>query len=341
MAGRSAPAPCTGLAQRNEWKALDVPYAEAAALGRRAGAANPLLRLSRGDIPAVILRRAMPQRQCGALIRRFAERGLLPESFIPFISSDSMSAREIGDVFAQQRSDVRNGYRWVGLEETGQDPNAAAAERLDIGTALGNLGDDQPAFFEDAAQSRGLYETLFDSLPVNPIELMYRALTQLSGGHKTVLTAVESDGREYCPCIFRSHMPDYGYAPHVDSVRYREKRMDYEVFRFSTQLAGILLVQAPVRSPLLGEGRTPGYTPPSDRYHDTIMYNAPCTRTDVAKLLADPRNTIPGRMLKTSVFRDFATQNQLPSCPIDLEVGDMYFFKSCATDRLTALSTSF
>eukprot|EP01043_Picozoa_sp_COSAG02_P072429 COSAG02_NODE_13645_length_1367_cov_1.684543_1_plen_367_part_00 len=331
--GRSDATPCTGLVRRTDWNALDVPYAEAAALGKRAGAANPLVRLSRGDVPAVILRRAMPQRQCGGLIRRFAERGLLPESFASFISTESMSTRDISDVFVQQGSNLGDGYRWVGLEETGQDPDAAAAERLDIGTALGNLGDDQPAFFEDAAESRSLYQTLFDDLPVNPIELMYGALSQLSGGQKTVLTAVESDGREYCPCIFRSHMPDYGYAPHVDSVRYREKRTDYEVFRFSTQLAGILLVQAPVRSPLLGEGRTPGYTPPSDRYHDTIMYNAPCTRTDVAELMADPRNTVPGRMLKTSAFRDFATHTQLPSCPIDLEVGDMYFFKSCAADH--------
>ena len=73
-------------------------------------------------------------------------------------------------------------------------------------------------------------------------------------------------------------MPEYGYAPHIDSVRHREKRTDYEVFRFGAQLGGILLLQAPEREPLRSEGKTPGYTPPSDVYHDTIMYDAPCTR---------------------------------------------------------------
>ena len=329
----SAPTPTL---HQTDWQSIDAPFTEAAALGKCTGAGNPLVRLSRGDVPAVILRRAMPKVQCAGLIRRFAERGLLPESFVPFISADTMSAQEVSSVFGQDRSKARGGYRWVGLEELGKDPDAAVAERLDIGTALGNLGDNQPAFFEDAARSRSLYQTLFDGLPTHPIDLMYGALSQLSGGQKTVRTAVEPDGREYCPCIYRSHMPDYGYAPHVDSVRYRERRTDYEIFRFSTQFGGILLLQAPVRSPLLGEGRTPGYTPPSDRYHDTIMYNAPCTRTDVAELMADERNQIPGRMLKTSAFRDFATHSRLPACPIDLEVGDMYFFKSCAAGRLAA-----
>ena len=92
-------------------------------------------------------------------------------------------------------------------------------------------------------------------------------------------------------------MPEYGYAPHIDSVRHREVRTEYEVFRFDTQLGGILLLQAPERRALLGEGKTPGYvstptavapaisprgrltqtvaanqTPPGDEYHDTIMY---------------------------------------------------------------------
>ena len=58
------------------------------------------------------------------------------------------------------------------------------------------------------------------------------------------------------------------------------------------------------------------------------MYDAPCTREDVVDLLASDDNNIPGGMLKTSAFRDFAADAQLRSCPVDLEVGDMYFFKS-------------
>jgi hypothetical protein len=250
------------------WPAIDVEFAQAAAIGQHSGAANPLARLSRGDVPAVILRQAMPPRECAGLIRRFAERGLLPEPFVPFISPElglsEALARHAGD-----GAPGTGGSRWVGLEETGQDPSAALAERLDIGTALGNLGGDQPSFFEDAARSRTLYSTLFDELPTHPVELMYGALSKLSGGRKQVLTAREPDGREYCPTIYRSHMPEYGYAPHIDSVRHRERRTDYEVFRFGSQLGGILLLHAPVRRPLDGEGRTPGYTPPSDQYHDS------------------------------------------------------------------------
>ena len=29
--------------------------------------------------------------------------------------------------------------------------------------------------------------------------------------------------------IFRAHKPQYGYLPHIDSVRHRERRNDYEV----------------------------------------------------------------------------------------------------------------
>ena len=73
-----------------------------------------------GDVPAVILRRAMPQAECAGLIRRFAERGMLPPAFLPFVAQDL--AGSVG---------FSGGSKWVGLEETGTDPEAAAAERLD------------------------------------------------------------------------------------------------------------------------------------------------------------------------------------------------------------------
>eukprot|EP01050_Picozoa_sp_SAG11_P042125 SAG11_NODE_19245_length_471_cov_0.690860_1_plen_129_part_10 len=48
----------------------------------------------------------------------------------------------------------------------------------------------------------------------HPIEMMYGALSSLSG--KVVRTAcghaLHGDHREYCPVIYRSHMPEYGYG---------------------------------------------------------------------------------------------------------------------------------
>ena len=55
-----------------------------------------------------------------------------------------------------------------------------------------------------------------------------------------------------------------GYAPHIDSVRHREKRTQYAVHRFDAQLGGILLLQAPERQALQGEGKTPGVSQPGN-----------------------------------------------------------------------------
>ena len=85
----------------------------------------------------------------------------------------------------------------MGLEETGEDPSAALAERLDIGTALGNLGGDPPAFFADAAKWGDHYSTLFEGLPTQPIELMYGALGALSGGKAVVCP------HAICHCLLR------------------------------------------------------------------------------------------------------------------------------------------
>lgn len=328
-------APSAATPQPRPWQPVDVDFSDAATVGRRQGADNPMVALSRGDVPAVILRRALPQAECSGLIWRFAERGMLPPAFVPFVSQDLSDA-----LAAFAGPPGSGGSKWVGLEETGEDPSATLAERLDIGAALGNLGANQPAFFADAAKWHGHYATLFEGLPTQPIELMYGALGALSGG-KAVRTACEPDGSQYCPVIYRSHMPEYGYAPHIDSVRHREKRTDYEVFRFGAQLGGILLLQAPEREPLRSAGKTPGYTPASDVYHDTIMYDAPCTRTDVAEFLADDgNNAILGGMVETSAFREFAETANLRAFPVDLEVGDMYFFKSDAMHEVPGFTGS-
>ena len=45
------------------------------------------------------------------------------------------------------------------------------------------------------------------------------------------------------PAIFRIHYGGASYSPHFDSVRWRENRVNYAVYRFEHQLAGILCFQ--------------------------------------------------------------------------------------------------
>ena len=305
------------------WAAIDIPFSQAGTAGAQHGDANPLVQLSRSDVPALILRRALKPAACRALIQRFADKGLLPADFSPYVK------QELAPAPARSSS----GAKWVSFTD-GQEH--ILRERLDVGTALGNLGTDPERFFADAAETHALYATLFDGLGYNPIDLMYGALADLSGRTKQVVTAYEQtaagkqegDRLQYGPAIFRSHLPEFGYSPHIDSVRHREKRNGYEISRFATQFGGILLLQAPERIALSGEAKTPGYTPLSDSYHDTIMYKAPCTEPAVRKFIeAAPDGQVAG-LLDTMAFRQFVEQNTIASFPVDLNTGDIYFFKS-------------
>eukprot|EP01048_Picozoa_sp_COSAG05_P023829 COSAG05_NODE_5327_length_1206_cov_1.308943_1_plen_378_part_10 len=205
-----------------DWRPIDVAFSDAHALGQTAGNNNPLAQLSRGDVPAVILRHALPLAECDGIIKRFAETGLLPSSFSPFVRpgvSKHIAAAQAST--GHTDSGATPDAKWVGVGGA-DDLSALSAERMDIGAALGNLGGDPAAFFQSSAEWQGLYKTLFLGLPTQPVDLMYGALASLSGGRKQVCTAYEQPGqgpptaegapgntgqRTYCPCIYRSHMP--------------------------------------------------------------------------------------------------------------------------------------
>ena len=165
---------------------------------------DPLLALSEAQTPAIILRRACDPSQCGGLIRRFVDRGLMPDPEDPALATESR-------------------------------------RRFDIGTSLGNLGADQEAFLAHAVGTHELFRTLFDGFE-NPVKVIYDALSALSVG-KRVKVAREPDGRLYGPAIFRIHYSDHAYRPHIDHVTLREKRFNYAVSRFQHQFAGVLCVQ--------------------------------------------------------------------------------------------------
>jgi len=165
---------------------------------------DPLRTLAQADIPAIILRGAYPASDCAGLIRRFIDRGLMPDPADPLLAAEGR-------------------------------------KRIDIGTSLGNRGGDKEAFLQHAAGTNELFATLFDGFK-NPVQTMYDALSALAVD-KTVTGAREPDGRRYGPAIFRIHYGDHAYAPHFDHVGLREKRFNYAAGRFKNQFAGILCLQ--------------------------------------------------------------------------------------------------
>jgi hypothetical protein len=165
---------------------------------------DPLRALSEAEMPAILLRRAYDPAQCRGLIRRFIERGLMPDPQGP---------------------------------ERASDPRT----RVDIGSSLNNLGNDREAFLQHAEGTHALFETLFDGFD-DPVDVIYESLSRLAAG-KPVRVAQEPDGRLYGPAIFRIHFGGHTYKPHIDHVTLREKRWNYAVSRFEHQFAGVLCVQ--------------------------------------------------------------------------------------------------
>jgi hypothetical protein len=165
---------------------------------------EPLAALAEARMPAIILRRAYDPAQCAGLIRRFIDRGLMPDPEVHRRTADPRT-------------------------------------RVDIGSSLNNQGADKEAFLRHAAETHALYRTLFDGFG-DPVKVIYDALAPLAAG-KAVRTAREPDGREYGPAIFRIHYGGHTYQPHIDHVTLREGRFNYAVSRFPQQFAGVLCLQ--------------------------------------------------------------------------------------------------
>lgn len=222
--------------------------------------ANPIQALADTAMPAVVLRQAYDPGECAGLVKRFVQWGLM---------------RDPKDV---NSADKRT--------------------RIDIGTSLGNRGQDKDVFLDHAVGTHELFPHLFSGF-TDPVKTLYDALAALSPG-KAVQTAHEPDGRRYGPAIFRIHYTTHSYIPHIDSVRLREKRTNYAVHRFQHQFAGILCLQ----NALHGE-----------RSAQTIVHN--CLWSEAIQ----PH-------LTNGTFHDFAAQNKLDQYRVDLAPGDLYFFNT-------------
>lgn len=231
---------------------------------------DPLQALSEARIPAILLRRAYDPEHCRGLIRRFIDRGLMRDPDAPVATADPIT-------------------------------------RIDIGTSLGNRGNDKEAFLQHAAETHELFRTLFEGFD-NPVMTIYDALTALSVG-KDVKVAHESDGRMYGPAIFRVHYGGHTYRPHIDHVTLREKRFNYAVARFEHQFAGVLCFQNASH-----EGRST----------QAVLHRRLWT-PDIQEHIA------------SDTFHDYAAEQRIQHYRVDLEQGDLYFFNTRCIHEVPAV----
>jgi hypothetical protein len=221
---------------------------------------DPIYALSQAEVPAIILRNAYSPAQCHGLINRFTNMGLM---------------RDEADI---NSADKRT--------------------RIDIGTSLGNRGVDKAKFLAHAKATEHLFKFLFDGFD-NPVDLIYDSLTALSPG-KEVKVAREQDGSRYGPAIFRVHYETHSYKPHIDHVKYREQRTNYEVYRFEHQFAGVLCVQNADEN---GRGT------------QAILHRCLWSE-EVQPHIAE------------ETFDQYAADNGIQNCEVELEQGDLYFFNT-------------
>ena len=233
---------------------------------------DPIYSLSQAEIPAIILRNAYSPEQCQGLINRFTNMGLMR------------------DEAEMNSTDKRT--------------------RIDIGTSLGNRGNDKEGFLAHAKTTHHLFQFLFDGYD-NPVDLIYNSLTSLSPG-KEVQVAREPDGSLYGPAIFRVHYDTHSYKPHIDSVKYREQRTDYSVYRFEHQFAGVLCIQ---NADANGKGT------------QAILHR--CLWSEGVQ-----------PYITEETFDQYAAENGIENCQVELDQGDLYFFNTRCIHEVPAVQGS-
>jgi len=240
---------------------------------------NLLLSLSRAEIPAIILRCVYDPSDCVSLIHRFTDMGLIRNS-----------------------EHLNKSSYWVD-----ENINADMRTRIDIGTSLGNLGSNKDHFLRHAETTQFLFQFLFRGYE-SPIQRIYDSLSALANG-KIVTTAYEADGRRYGPAIFRVHYQKHAYKPHIDSVKLREKRTDYTVYRFDHQLAGVLCFQ-------------------------NSNQNDSGTQAILHRCLWTPEIQ---PVIENDMFHQYAKENKIQNYQVNLQPGDLYFFNTRCIHEVPAV----
>lgn len=250
---------------------------------------RPLEELAAGQIPALVVRQAWSAENCRELVQRLIDEDLLydPDRPIP----PKFQKQSIPEGYYREGKNAVPSLAWDEQKVTGKS-------RIDIGSSLGYRGSNQDGFFAHSAETNALFERLFADHP-DPIRLLYDSLEAFSVD-KSVVTARESDGREYGAGIIRAHYGGYTYKPHFDSVRLREKRENYAVHDFEHQFAGVLVLQNSTVNGRTAQG---------------IMHQC-LWQPDV-----DPH-------LKNGTFHEYAKANDIANVEVHLEPGDLYFFNT-------------
>jgi hypothetical protein len=251
----------------------------------------PIDRLATGEIAAVVFRRVFHPDECQSLVRHLIDEELMYESHDLRIEDRAIPA---GRANRYQQADV--------------NPAHSERKRIDIGTSLGNLGDDREEFFADVSRTEQLFGLLFAERE-NPLDVVYDNLAKIAPG-KRVVTAYEPDGRQYGPAIFRVHYGGFTYAPHFDSVRNREQRTGYAVYKYAHQLAGVLCIQNATREGVSAQA----------------ILHRQFWCEEISPVLEADR------------FHSYADENKIANFCVELEPGDLYFFNTGVIHEVPGVS---
>jgi hypothetical protein len=314
-------------------RTIDVPASQLSEVGRD----DPLRRLARGDIPAIILRNTLPEAECNRLLQRCYAEGQIPPSFSPFLPCVDMgnnpnNTTGVEPLLSTRMKDGGGGGGSTTRPGHHQASADARASRTDVGYSLGTGGNDPTTYWSKCTAVHQLYGRLLEGVPArhNALHLMYGGLQMLGSNKKRVVVAHEQDGRQYGPAIIRIHKPETGdgvghtYVPHYDSVRRREQRTGFEVFRYDVQLAGILVLQAPDRIAIPGADT-------GDVYYDSILHNIPATELPARRLTQSTQLSLgvlnnggptSGMDCHPPAFRQFCRQHPVAKATTTLKTGN-------------------
>lgn len=273
------------MTTQSRWTAAEPDLASILATHQR-----PLDALARGEIPAIVLRRAWTGDACSDVVQHLIDSELLYDPALPV--PERFRREAIPEGYYREGRNHMPAYAWSEQEAD------RFRIRIDIGTSLGYRGSSPVEFFAHSAESNATFDRLFEDR-ADPIVCLYENLQRLSRDC-VVQTASESDGRKYGRAIIRAHYGGYTYKPHFDSVRLREKRSDYVVSEFEHQFAGVLVLQN---------------STVDDRSAQGIIHRCPW-EPDL-----DP-------VLKSATFSEYAEENGIEHVEICLEPGDLYFFNT-------------
>ena len=265
------------------------------------GADDDLLGLlARGDIAAIICRASMSESACQNVVSQLVEEGLLYDPSGPL-------SPELAQAAIPENYYYREGETLSEKQDRLADQPADRL-RIDVGTSLGTRGSDPETFFSHAEETLRLFDRLYGP-EGGPVGTIYRQLTALAAG-KQVQTAHEGDGRKYGPAIFRAHYGGFSYKPHFDSVRNREKRTAFSVYKFEHQFAGVLVLQNTEK-----DGRTA-----QARLHRCFW--------------SEEVNS----HLEENTFHEYAIAQSIPSVDVVLNPGDLYFFNTGCIHEVPGVS---